>query len=178
MFIVKTFYHLWDSLLIGTFFILPLLVITFYLLRFLYNRFKEYISYSKTKLFDSFIGFWKFINILNISVVILFFIISLVKGQNLMGTGYNIPYQFRYAINIIGAIISATIIYGLSKKHKIGYYASIIFCCFSIALEIIYTVSATHKTLVSNIINIIGIIVNLLVIYYLNKHKKYFNISS
>ena len=132
----------------------------------------------KDKSFLKFITFWKWINIIPIVGGIIIFSLSIIKRKFILAEvwlsriSFNIPVVVMVILTIIGFFLSILIVYGIIKKKKIGLYSSYIFIAFVSIVYFIYLINS--RSTFEFIVHLIGIIIHLIIGYFLYKEKNYF----
>ena len=108
--------------------------------------------------------------------------ISILRELNSLSTIHGIFRIVDILLRSVGLISSVIAIVGLWRIKVYGYYAGIVACCFEILLRLLVFIpgakfpSQAYPAVdsLSRFANILGIIIFIFVIYYLNKNRSRF----
>jgi hypothetical protein len=124
-----------------------------------------------------------------ITAIIIFFAliafystISILRELSSLSTIHSIFRIVDILLRSVGLISSVTAIVGLWRMKIYGYYAGVVSCCFEILLRLLIFVpglkfpSQTYPAVdsLAKFANVLGIIIFVFVIYYLNKNRTRF----
>ena len=142
-----------------------------------YTGVKKSYSDWKRKPFEFFIGLWRGLNILAVigAVFVVILFISPKMRASINANSY-LPFQITYVFFAVGTILSAIVVYGLNKRNIVGYYSSMVRCVFSIFNFILFAIFYKEPKLYNYIFDVVLVSINIFIIYYIRRNKKYFKI--